>query len=311
MIMAVKAPTQKTIDVSRIDRDPDQPRKLFTEANLDELAQSMSRNGQLQPIAVRYNKTTRRYTIVVGERRWRAAQRAGIDALQALVFSDMDDEAAFIAQIAENVNRQDMTPMEEARAYQRLTERGWEIPQVCELFGKTIEYVTWRIGLLNLVPAAQEAVEKGQLQVGLAWYVCRLNVDNQHRFLAKWARGEFKSFRDAEAFAQACRDREAQPSFFNLEEPTEEQLFELTTSRRRVITKIERLAVAGEILADLGAMEPAELARLLAGADGGVAAYRDSIEALRTAASKALSAMRKAAAVQDAAPELNADALVG
>ncbi|MBC9005790.1 ParB/RepB/Spo0J family partition protein [Micromonospora aurantiaca] len=172
---AKKGPVVKTIPVAKIEADPDQPRKQFTEEELAELAASMQSIGQLQPVAVRKTAKAGQYRLVVGERRWRAAQQGGIEELHALIW-EMDDETAFIAQVAENVNRQDMTPMEEAAAYQRLAAAGWETERIAELFGKSQPYIGWRIDLLGLIDDAKALVAKGQLQVGVAWYVCRLST---------------------------------------------------------------------------------------------------------------------------------------
>lgn len=297
-IVVTKKPALRNIPVSKIEPDPDQPRKQFTEEELAELAQSMQKIGQLQPIAVRKTKTPGRYRLVVGERRWRAAQQGGIDELAAMVW-EMDDEAAFIAQVAENVNRQDMTPMEEANAYQRLAAAGWEVEAIAELFGKSQPYIGWRIDLLGLVDEAQELVAKGQLQVGVAWYVCKLPPDQQRRFLVKWARGEFSSARDAEAFAKACKAAEEQGGFFQLDESEhdEEAQEKVVAERKKVVSKIDRLATAGEILQELSQLNPVDLARLLAGADGGVGAYRQRVDHLKTLAGKVSAKLRKAQAI--------------
>lgn len=301
----------KTIDVDRIDADPEQPRKEFTKAELMELGDSMVANGQLQAIAVRYDKSTRRYTIVVGERRWRAAQLKRIETLNAQVF-DVDDDRAFELQIAENVNRVDMTPMEEARAYDRLHRRGWDVERISKAYGKGTAYVQWRIDLLNLNDNAKELVEKGHLPVNTAWYVCRLPADTQHRFLVKWARGDMKTARDAEEFARACMHVEAQGGFFTLDEAehTEEAQEKVATERRRVVSRIERLAVAGEILSELADTDPVELAKVLGGAEGGVGAYQDRVIHLRAVAGRASTALRKAAAIVAASTvEINPDVL--
>ncbi|MEU0156442.1 ParB/RepB/Spo0J family partition protein [Micromonospora fulviviridis] len=293
-----KQPVLRSIPVAKIEADPDQPRKQFTEEELAELAASMQKLGQLQPVAVRKTAKAGHYRLVVGERRWRAAQQGGIEDLAAMVW-EMDDETAFIAQVAENVNRQDMTPMEEAAAYQRLAQAGWETEAIAELFGKSQPYIGWRIDLLGLIDDAKQLVAKGQLQVGVAWYVCRLSADQQRRFLVKWARGEFRSARDAEEFAKACKLAEEQAGFFQIdeEEHSEEKQAEVVAKRKKVTSKIDRLAAAGEILAELAAMDAEELAKVLAGADGGVAAYRQRVEHLRTAAGKVSSKLRKAQAL--------------
>jgi ParB-like chromosome segregation protein Spo0J len=211
----------------------------------------------------------------------------------------MDDAAAFIAQVAENVNRQDMTPMEEAAAYQRLAAAGWDVTAIAELFGKSEPYIGWRIDLLGLIPDLQQLVAKGQLQVGVAWYVCRLDPDQQRRFLVRWGRGEFSSARDAEAYAKACKAAEDQGGFFELDEAqhSEEEREKVAATRRKVTSKIDRLASAGEILHELAQLDPVELAKALAGADGGVAAYKQRVDDLKSAASKLSGKLRKAQAI--------------
>ncbi|WDZ83980.1 ParB/RepB/Spo0J family partition protein [Micromonospora cathayae] len=288
----------RTIPVSKIEADPGQPRKLFTEDELTELAASMKKIGQLQPIAVRKTGKAGHYRLVVGERRWRAAQQGGLEELAALVW-EMDDEAAFIAQVAENVNRQDMTPMEEAAAYARLADAGWETSAIAELFGKSQPYIGWRIDLLGLIDDAKQLVAKGQLQVGVAWYVCRLSADQQRRFLVKWARGEFSSARDAEAFAKACKAAEEQVEFFKLDEAEhdEEAQEKVVQERKKVVSKIERLETAGKLLYELAQMDEKELAKLLAGAEGGVAAHRQRVDDLRSLAGKVATKLRKAQAL--------------
>ncbi|WP_167493116.1 ParB/RepB/Spo0J family partition protein [Micromonospora ureilytica] len=297
-VATAKKPVLRMIPVAKIEADPDQPRKQFTEDELAELAASMKKLGQLQPVAVRKTAKAGHYRLVVGERRWRAAQQGSIEDLAAMVW-EMTDEAAFIAQVAENVNRQDMTPMEEAAAYARLADAGWETAAIGELFGKSVPYVGWRIDLLGLIDDAKQLVAKGQLQVGVAWYVCRLSADQQRRFLVKWARGEFSSARDAEAFAKACKAAEEQGGFFQLDEAehSEEEQEKVVEKRKKVVSKIDRLAAAGEILAELAQLDEVELAKLLAGADGGVAAYRQRVDHLRTAAGKVSAKLRKAQAI--------------
>lgn len=323
--MTAEKTVQKTIPIDRIDADPDQPRKLFDEAKLDELAASMSALGQLQPVSVRYDTSTRRYTLIMGERRWRAAQRAGLTHLHALVMHGVKpgDPATLAKAIAENVGRADMTPMEEAQGFRRLVDAGYDIDQVSSMVGKSAAYVGWRIDLLGLVLPVQEALAKGHIPVGLAWYVANLAVDNQHRFLAKWTRGDFATTRDAEAFAQACRkveqEQATQGSFFVLADGVEEAcraagaagqdgLFaaldlpeeereRITADRRKLVGKIERLGAAGAILAELATMDPGELALLLAGASGGIGAQRMRVDHLRDVSMKAVKNLRQAQAI--------------
>lgn len=290
--------TQRTIPTDRIVRDTGQPRKLFDQAGLEELAESMRTLGQLQPIAVRYDPPTRLYTLVMGERRWRAAQLIDMPTMMAVVLHDLDDESAFVRSVAENVGRKDMTPLEEAAAFRQLVSAGYSHEDIAKMLGRSSEGVRYRIDLLDLTPAAAEAVVQGHLAPGLAWYVSRLSADQQAMFLGKFGRGEFATTRDAEAFVQACRNAANKPAtLFGIEEPSTEMREELIATRRRVTSKVEQLARAGEILHELAAMDPAIIAKALAGAPGGVDAYRTRVGHLHAAASKVAALLRKAAAI--------------
>lgn len=300
---------QASIPVDLIDPDPTQPRKLFDEAKLAELARSMADLGQLQPVTVR-PAPDGRYTLIMGERRWRAAQRANLPDLHALVLDIDDPREVFIRAVAENVGRADMTPMEEAQAYQRLREQGYELAEIASRVGRSAEHVKWRMDLMQLVPAMREATDRGHVPVGCAWYVCQLAPDMQNRFLTKWARGEFATVRDAEAFAQACRVVAEQDSLLLIDEPSVEMRAQIVAQRKRVVNKIERLSAAGEILSELAQMSPADLARVLGGAQGGVTAYRVRIDHLKDMAVKAAGKLRHAAALNAAATlDLNPEIL--
>jgi ParB/RepB/Spo0J family partition protein len=302
-----RPPTFKTIPVGQIDRDPTQPRQHFDPAALDELAESMLTVGQLQPVVVRLAVVRTqagrfeapRYVLVMGERRLRAALLAGITTLRAMVSHD-DASTILAQQMAENMGRVDMTPMEEAAGFARLTADGYEVPQIAAMCGKSVEYVGYRIELLNLIDSAQEALNRGHLLVGTAWYVARLSPAAQQRFLHKLVRGEFPTARDAEAFAQACRNAETNQQtdiFGEANEMSEERKAKVTADRARLVRKVDQLANAGQILSDLARTDPAELALLLASLPGGVTGYRLRAEHIRDAASKAAAALRKAGAL--------------
>ncbi|MFI1956987.1 ParB/RepB/Spo0J family partition protein [Streptomyces althioticus] len=313
----------RTIPTAKIDRDPGQPREHFDQAALEELAASMRKLGQLQPINVRYSEDTKRYTIIMGERRWRAAQMAGLDTMKAVVMHGIgNDRETFAMAVAENVGRADMTPVEEAKAFHKLVDQGYTVDEVAELVGKSAAYVQWRIDLLNLCPEAREALVKGQLPVGLAWYVGKLSSHNQVRFLARWVRGDFKSARDAESFAQALhteeKRQEEQGSFFVLSEEAatarkdngqsalpgsidlpDEERERVIADRTKLVGKIDKLGQAGEILSLLAATDPEELALLLAGTPGGIGGHRLRIKHLQDIATKAMANLRKAEMVAE------------
>ncbi|MEU6628420.1 ParB/RepB/Spo0J family partition protein [Streptomyces parvus] len=319
---AKKAATQKTIPIDRIDRDPNQPREHFDQAKLDELTKSMQKLGQLQPITVVYLTATKSYRIVMGERRWRAAKAAGLTEMTALVLHGVHDDprTTLAMATAENVGRVDMTPIEEAKAFKRLEDAEYSIDEISEMVGKSAAYVGWRIDLLRLCDSAREALEKGHLTVGLSWYVSLLSTNNQMRFLARHARGEFKSTREAEAFAQAAREeekrQEEQGSFFVLAEEApalpgrdsqdaipgsldlpEDERERITSERAKLTKKIDRLGDLGAILSELATANPEELALLLAGTPGGVPGHMLRIEHLREVALSATKTLRQAQAI--------------
>ncbi|MEU6928980.1 ParB/RepB/Spo0J family partition protein [Streptomyces sp. NPDC046374] len=325
---------QKRVPIDRIDRDPSQPRQVFDQAQLEELAGSMKRLGQLQPVSLRYVPATRRYVLIMGERRWRAAQIAKLAELDAVVAHGIEDgdRETLARQVAENCGRADMTPIEEAESFKRLVDAEYTIDEVSEMVGKSPAYVGWRIDLLRLCDSAREALGKGHLPVGLAWYVSLLNCDNQMRFLTRYARGEFKSTRDAEAFAQAARAEEKrveeQGSFFVLaEEATagrdgqeaipgsldlpESEREKITADRTKLTGRIDKLSVAGEILSELASVDPEMLALLLAGTPGGVPGHAQRIEHLRDLTLRATKNLRQAqaiAAVRASSIQINPEA---
>ncbi|KUN37711.1 hypothetical protein AQJ30_15620 [Streptomyces longwoodensis] len=313
----------RTIPTSKIDRDPGQPREHFDETSLKELAASMAKLGQLQPVTVRYIEDTKRYTLIMGERRWRAAQMAGLDTMKAVVMHGVGESRhTFAMAVAENVGRADMTPVEEAKAFHKLAENGYEIDEIAELVGKSAPYVQWRIDLLALCPEAREALSKGQLPVGTAWYVGKLSNANQVRFLARYVRGDFKSARDAQIFAQELhaeeKRQEEQGSFFVLSDEAaaarkdsgqgalpgsldlpEEERERISADRAKLTGKIDKLGQAGEILSLLAATDPEELALLLAGTPGGIGGHRLRIKHLQDIATKAMANLRRAEMVAE------------
>lgn len=301
--------TQKTIPLDRIDRDPAQPRKHFDQAELETLAGSLEAVGQQQPVKVRYDRASRRYTLIMGERRWRAAHLAGLTELMAVVEHDSEGEGDhYLESVVENCSRADMTPMEEAKAFARLAnEYEMSHEEIAKAVGKSTAYVTWRLPLLDLIDAAQEALDKKHMPVGLAGYVCRLTTEGQRIVLNKWVRGEFKDFRDAEAFTQTRRELEEQSVMFDIAEPTEEEKKAIRKRRKQVTSEVDRLSNAGAILHELGQADPAELARVLTGT-AGPAVYQQRIGALREGAAKAEAVLRKAAAIaasSEPAPDLD------
>jgi len=156
------------LPIEAIKPNPEQPRRRFDETELEELAQSIRDKGVLQPILVRPAVFAGEYQIVAGERRWRAAQRAGIRTIPALVRSLSDAEALELA-IVENVQRADLSPIEEAEGYRALIDNfGRTQAQVADTVGKSRVHVTNALRLLQLPPEVQALVREGRLSAGHA-----------------------------------------------------------------------------------------------------------------------------------------------
>lgn len=150
---------------SKIQPDPDQPRRRFDDAKLNELASSMTELGQLQPILVRSEGDG--FVIVAGERRWRAAERVGWTEIDAEVVSRDTDEILWL-QLAENLARTDLSPIEEARAYRALVAAGHSHREIGEKVGKSKSQVTQKLRLLDASPTLVELLDAGHLTEGHA-----------------------------------------------------------------------------------------------------------------------------------------------
>ncbi len=156
--------TSIEIDIDLISPNPEQPRTHFAEENLEELTQSIRANGVVQPIVVRQRGN--RYEIVAGERRWRASQRAELRRIPAVVKEVSDDKMLELALI-ENIQRQELNPIEEAKAYSKLIEQ-LELTQevVAERVGKSRTVVTTAIRLLRLPNEVLREIEQGRISAG-------------------------------------------------------------------------------------------------------------------------------------------------
>ncbi len=157
----------KDIAVNAIDPNPNQPRVHFDEASLAELTASISAIGVLQPILVRPEGNDR-YQLIAGERRWRAASRAGLQMIPAIV-RVTDDVSSVEQALVENLHRQDLTPLEEAAAYQQLLEDfNMTHEQVASKVGKSRSAITNALRLLGLPPSIQSLLADGRLSAGHA-----------------------------------------------------------------------------------------------------------------------------------------------
>jgi ParB family chromosome partitioning protein len=152
------------IDIDLIGPNPEQPRTRFSEDALDELAQSIVANGIVQPVVVR--KAGDRFQIVAGERRWRAAQRAGLRKVPVTI-KEVSDEKLLELALIENVQRQELNPIEEAGAYRKLIDTiGLTQEQVSERVGKERTLIATTLRLLKLPSDIQGLIEEGKLSAG-------------------------------------------------------------------------------------------------------------------------------------------------
>lgn len=155
-----------TLRISDIEPNKDQPRKTFEQEALTELAESIREHGILQPVVVR-GMPGGVYQIIAGERRWRAGRMAGLAEIPAIVIEADDDKVRELALI-ENLQRQDLTPLEEAEGYRSLMQHGMTQEEVAARLGKSRPVVANALRLLNLPDAVKKLLEDGSLTVGHA-----------------------------------------------------------------------------------------------------------------------------------------------
>lgn len=193
------------IDIAAIQPHPDQPRKQFDETALQELADSVAERGVIQPIIVRL-LSGGRYQIVAGERRWRAAQRAQLHRIPAIVRDFTDAETMEIALI-ENVQRQDLNPVEEAEAYSRLIAQFGHSQEVLgKLVGKSRSHVANMIRLLDLPGTVLDVVREGRLSMGHARALVGIEDASQ---IARRIIDKGLSVRQTEKLAQQAKGKGA------------------------------------------------------------------------------------------------------
>jgi ParB family transcriptional regulator, chromosome partitioning protein len=185
------------IPVTAITPNPRQPRRSFDEDTLDELAESIRQVGLLQPVVVRAIGTGR-YELVMGERRWRAAERAGLTEIGAIVKQTQDDDLLRDALI-ENMHRQQLDPLEEAAAYQQLLDDfGATHEELARKIGRSRPHITNTLRLLNLPPAVQKRVAAGVLTAGHARALLSLEDPDAQDRLAQRIVAEGLSVRTVE-----------------------------------------------------------------------------------------------------------------
>jgi ParB family chromosome partitioning protein len=174
------------IAVERLTRDPSQPREIFDEAALQELVESIESLGVLQPIRVRWDEELGMYTIIAGERRFRAARMAGLKTVPCVVQEgELTESQRLVEQLAENIIRADLQPVEQAKAFRRLMDlNGWSARQLAREMHIADANVVRALALLDLPAAVQTDVEAGRLAPSVAYEVSRLDSPEEQADLA-------------------------------------------------------------------------------------------------------------------------------
>lgn len=188
------------VKIGDIEPNRDQPRKEFDSAALSELADSISQHGVLQPLLLR-PMITGGYRIVAGERRWRAARMAGLTEVPAVI-REMTDAEEMLFALIENLQREDLTPLEEARGYRTLIEtQDFTQEEVSQAVGKSRPAITNALRLLNLPEDLQQMLENGEITAGHARTLLSFKREEDMRLGAKKAK-EGASVRELEALAK-------------------------------------------------------------------------------------------------------------
>jgi len=207
-----RAAADGKVPIEFVSPNPRNPRRNFAEADLTDLTQSIREHGIVQPVVVRPSPTqSGRYEIIAGERRWRAAQRAGLAEIPVIV-REVSDRTALELAIIENVQRADLNPVEEAQGYQQLIEEhGYSQADLGQVIGKSRSHVANTLRLLRLPDVIRGMLVDGALSAG---HARTLVTAEDPAGLAKRIVEEGLSVRQAEALAQmpAAAQREARPA---------------------------------------------------------------------------------------------------
>jgi ParB family chromosome partitioning protein len=228
---AAGAADVRQLDVARIRPNPFQPRREFRPEELEELSASIREHGVLQPIIVR--ASGEEFEIVAGERRYRACVRLGMATIPAIV-RQADDTQMLELALVENIQRQDLNPIEEARAYQAYIQRlDLTQEQVAQRLGRSRSSVANMIRLLDLPQDVQELVSRGTLTMGHARAILAVEDAEARRALARRVESEALSVRDVERLAQGWGKTPAGPAT-----PPAERSAHVTDLERRLAERL-------------------------------------------------------------------------
>ena len=219
--------SEVTISIAALKPSPSQPRRLFDKNSINELAESIKSKGLVQPILVRPSKTDENsYEIIAGERRWRAAQIAQLHEIPAVI-KNLDDVEALEIAIIENIQRSDLSPIEEAAGYKRLIDNQGHTQEVLsEIVGKSRSHIANILRLLTLPQSIQDMISEGKISSGHARAIMNSAFPEQ---LAEKIINENLSVREAESLAKSKKStvqkiKLKDPDTIDLEEKISEKL---------------------------------------------------------------------------------------
>ncbi|WP_172387315.1 ParB/RepB/Spo0J family partition protein [Streptomyces sp. MNP-20] len=311
-----------TLKMAQIHRNPGQPRETFGEEALKELTDSIRQHGLLQPVVVR--KADKGYELVAGERRFRANDAAGNITIEAKILlgdgaEGIDDLTSFKKAMAENLNREDMLPLEEARGFKKVldAEEDATPATVAATFSKTVPYVTQRLALLALRPEIAKAVDLGHIGTQAAVQIAALTPGNQKAVFETWKKGQTTD-NQLVHIAYAMRKQEkapAQDSMVQVEEMTDEEKAKRVREQAKTRSDLDEIERICGLLDGIRKADPMELARHL---EGEVGKRLEQMDRVSDLLQKARFQLRQAKAHADAtaimvnpdmaAPDLAAEA---
>lgn len=203
----IQSATRNIVSVALADIQPSSynPRKTFDETSLAELAENIRQQGVLQPVGVRPIEENR-YEVIFGERRYRASLMAGLETIPAVIY-EVTDEVAEEMAVTENLQRKDVTPIEEANAYQKLIESGrHDVKSLAVQFGKSEEYIRTRLKFTTLIPEIANLLEADEITISVASEICRYGEDIQREVYERHLKDNgFNSWRGMKAVDVARR----------------------------------------------------------------------------------------------------------
>jgi ParB family chromosome partitioning protein len=270
------------LPIRHVAPNPMQPRKRFAEGPLEELADSIRSLGVVEPIVVRPAGMDELagWTIVAGERRWRAAKMAGLDTIPALVRTDLNDHDAFVVSMVENVLRKDMNPIEEADGYQKLLDDGLSIEELATRLGKRAAAIRTALTLRELEPGIREMVALGHLSAWDGSRLATLSWNGQARALSAIEKGGLTGNDRDRAIGQVWLQEHEVQMFSDAEAP---EVRQSTDELRGHLERAMRALTAAEAVLGGAVPDPltVELAEAILRSAAGVAKVTRQVKVSR------------------------------